>query len=104
MVGNQLLEDRIDLKLDLVKSFSEFSHVYERYGNQVVFNLITYDISCKQNYLQFYSVYFEAARFEWWRMVSQSPPHCRKIRNATLLLYLNGHIKNRTLKILVVTK
>ena len=47
MVGNQLLEYRIDLKLDLVKSFSEFLEVYERYGNELVFNLITHDISCK---------------------------------------------------------
>ena len=51
MVGNQLLEYRIDLKLDLVKSFSEFLHVYERYGNQLVFNLIAYDISCKAELL-----------------------------------------------------
>ena len=47
VVGNQLLEYRIDLKLDLVKSFSEFLRVCERYGNQLVANLITYDISCK---------------------------------------------------------
>ena len=32
-VGNQLLEYRVDLKPDLVKSFSEFLHVYERYDN-----------------------------------------------------------------------
>ena len=34
VVGNQLLEYRIDLKLDLVKSFSELLHIYERYDNQ----------------------------------------------------------------------
>ena len=33
VVGNQLLGYRIDLKLDLVKSFSEFLHVYERRDN-----------------------------------------------------------------------
>ena len=45
------MEYGIDVKLDLVKSFSEFLHVYERYGNQLVFNLIAFDISCKTELL-----------------------------------------------------
>ena len=27
----------------------------------------------EQNCFQFHTVYFEAAEFEWWRMLSQSP-------------------------------
>ena len=37
-------------------------------------------------------------------LLSQSPAHCRKIWNAILLLYFEGSIKNRTFKILIVTK
>ena len=58
----------------------------------------------KQNYFQFGTVYFEAAGYEWWRILSQSSAQCRKIWNATLLLYFEGPIKNHTLKILIVTK
>ena len=47
----------------------------------------------KQNYFQFYTAYFEAAGYEWWIMLSQSPVHCRKIWNAILLLYFEGPIK-----------
>ena len=49
VVGNQFLEYRINLKLDLVKSFSEFFHVYERYDN--FFNLITYNTPYKTELL-----------------------------------------------------
>ena len=58
----------------------------------------------KQNYFQSYTVYFEAAGYEWWRMLSQSPTHCRNIWNAILLLYFQGPTKNHILKILIVTK
>ena len=56
----------------------------------------------KQNYFQFHTVYFEAAEFEWWRMLSQSPVG----GSGMLYFYYISKVlcKNRPLKILIITK
>ena len=59
-------------KIDLFKSFSEFLHAYERYGDQLFFNLITYTYITKAKVLSLSYCLFWSSRIY----------RCRKIWNA----------------------